>query len=106
MDRESCSHGMPSFRCSENTSKVLQANDITMQEAIAAITVMQTFYIRQREDEAFNTFFDRVEQDARSLNIGLPGLPRYRKPPKRFVNMSLGSLVIIFDRSILKPATY
>ena len=55
-----------------------------MQEAVVAITVTQTFYKRQREDEAFYPFFDRVEQDARSLNIGLPVLPRYRKPPKRF----------------------
>ena len=78
-----------------------------MQEAVAAITVTQTLYKRQREDEAFNTSFDRVEQDARSLNIGLPVLPRYRKPPKMgILNMSLGSLVIIFDRSILKPAAY
>ena len=72
------------FGCSENTSKVLQAKDITMQEAVKAISVTQSFYKRQRQDEAFNTFFDRVEQDSRSLNIGLPVLPRYRKPPQRF----------------------
>ena len=97
------------FGCSENTSKVLQAKDITMQVAVAAITVTQTFYKRQREDEAFNTFFDRVEQDARSLNIGLPVLPNIvslQRDLMGILNMSLGSLVIIFDRSILKPATY
>ena len=55
-----------------------------MQEAVKAISVTQSFYKRQRQDEAFNTFFDRVEQDSRSLNIGLPVLPRYRKPPQRF----------------------
>ena len=51
------------FGCSENTSKVLQAKDITMQEAVSAISVTQSFYKRQMQDEAFNTFFDRVEQD-------------------------------------------
>ena len=68
------------FGCSENTSKVLQATDITMQEAVSAISVTHSFYKRQRQDKAFNTFFDRVEQDSRLLNIGLPVLPRYRKP--------------------------
>ena len=34
--------------------------------------------------EAFNTFFDCVEQDSRLLNIGFPVLPRYQKPPQRF----------------------
>ena len=36
------------FGCSENTSKVLQTKDITMQEAVSAISVTQSFYKRQR----------------------------------------------------------
>ena len=47
-----------------DTSKVLQATDITMQEAVSAGNTI-IFYKRQRQDEAFFTFFDRVEQDSR-----------------------------------------
>ena len=39
------------FGCSENTSIVLQARDIRMQEAVSTISVTQSFYKHQRQDE-------------------------------------------------------
>ena len=38
------------FGCAENTSKVLQAKDISVQEAVSAFKVTQSFYQRQRQD--------------------------------------------------------
>ena len=48
------------FGCSENTSKVLQAKDITMQEAVSAISVSQSFYKRQRRLILFLIMLSRI----------------------------------------------
>ena len=72
------------FGCAENTSKVLQAKDISVQEAVSAVKVTQSFYQRQRQDEYFEKFFESTITDARALNIGEPVLPRFRRPPQRF----------------------
>ena len=50
------------------------------------MTVTHTFYQCQRQDEAFNRFFDSTVALAQTLNIGQPNLPRYRKPPRRYSN--------------------
>ena len=55
-----------------------------MQEAVSAVTITRTFYQRQRQDEAFDLFFDDTVSHAQTLNIGMPRLPRYKKPPKRY----------------------
>ena len=72
------------FGCAENTSKVLQAKDTSVQEAISAVRVTQSFYKRQRLDDSFERFFETTVNDARVLNIGEPVLPRFSGPPKRF----------------------
>ena len=72
------------FAAAEETSKVLQAKDTSVQEAVSAVRVTRTFYQRQRQDEAFDRFFDSTVSHAQTLNIGTPRLPRYKKPPKRY----------------------
>ena len=46
--------------------------------------VTQAFYQRQRQDDAFNVFYDSVMKGAEELEIGEPVLPRYRKAPWRY----------------------
>ena len=72
------------FGAAEETSKVLQAKNTCVQEAVSAVTVTRTFYQRQRLDEAFDRFFDSTVSHAQTLNIGMPRLPRFKKPPKRY----------------------
>ena len=72
------------FGCAENTSKVLQAKDLLIQEAMSAVNVTRAFYQRQRQDDAFNVFYDSVVKGAKELEIGEPVLPRYRKAPQRY----------------------
>ena len=72
------------FAAAEETSKVLQAKDTSVQEAVSAVRVTRTFYQRQRQDEAFDRFFDSTVSHAQTLNIGTPRLPWYKKPPKRY----------------------
>ena len=50
------------FGCAENTSKVLQAKDLLIQEAISAVNVTRAFY--QRHAKAFNVFYDSVVKGA------------------------------------------
>ena len=44
----------------------------------------RAFYQRQRQDDAFDTFYENTVAQAQTLQIGEPKLPKYRKPPKRF----------------------
>ena len=57
--------------------RVLQAEDLLIQEAMSAMNVIQAFYQRQGQDDAFNVFYDFVV-------IGEPVLPRYCKDPRRY----------------------
>eukprot|EP00731_Ephydatia_muelleri_P006208 Em0003g456a len=70
--------------CAENTSKVLQAKDLLIQEAMSAVNATRAFYQRQRQDDAFNVFYDSVLKGAKELEIGEPLLPRYCKAPQRY----------------------
>jgi len=72
------------FGAAEETSKALQGKDTSVKEAVTAVSVTRAFYQRQRSDEAFDEFYERVVTQAKDLEIGEPKLPRYRKPPKRF----------------------
>lgn len=57
------------FSASEETSKVLQAKNTPVQEAVSAVAVTRAFYLRQRQDEAFDRFFDSTVKLAHTLNI-------------------------------------
>ena len=72
------------FGAAEETSKALQAKDTSVKEAVSAVSVTRAFYLRQREDKAFDEFYAGVVAQANSLQIGEPKLPRYHTPPKRF----------------------
>ena len=72
------------FSAAEQTSRVLQAKDTTVQEAVSAVNATRAFYHRQRQDDAFDTFYENTVAQAQTLQIGEPKLPRYRKPPKQF----------------------
>lgn len=72
------------FGYAENTSKVLQAKDISVQEAVSAVKMTQSFYQCQRQDGYFEKFFESTITNARALNIGELVLPRFRSPPQRF----------------------
>lgn len=72
------------FSASEETSRVLQAKDTSLQEAKAAVSATQSFYKRQRKVEAFDKFYQATVALGETLQIGSPKLPRYRKPPQRF----------------------
>ena len=41
------------------------------------------FYRRQRTEQAFKQFFEDTVTKAQDLQIGMPELPRYRRPPAR-----------------------
>ena len=64
------------FNAAESTSTVLQAKNTSIQETLAYVNAAQSFYKRQRQDEAFNRFFENVVALAEKLNIGAPTLPR------------------------------
>ena len=71
------------FATAEEVSKGLQAKDTTLQQALASITLASAFYRRQRTEQAFNRFFEDTVTKAQELQIGMPELPRYRRPPAR-----------------------
>lgn len=71
------------FATAEEVSKGLQAKDTTLQQALASIDLASSFYRRQRTEEAFKQFFEVTVTKAQDLQIDMPKLPRYRKPPAR-----------------------
>ena len=73
------------FRAAEDTSRVLQAKNTSVQEAKAAVHVTQAFYKRQRQEDKF---YRNTVALAETLQIGNPTLPRYRKPPRIIDNGS------------------
>ena len=71
------------FATAEEVSKGLQAKDTTLQQALASINLASSFYRRQRTEQAFKQFFEVTVTKAQDLQIGMPELPRYRRPPTR-----------------------
>lgn len=71
------------FGASETLSKSLQGKDTSLQEAISAVNLAKKFYRRQRTEEAFSQFYDKVVDAANELDIAKPQLPRYRRAPRR-----------------------
>ena len=47
------------FSVAEQTSRVLQAKDTSVQEAVSAVNATRAFYQRQRQDDAFDTFYKK-----------------------------------------------
>ena len=72
------------FSASEQVSKVLQGKNISLQDALSAVNVAKEYYKRQRKEETFNFFYERVVKKAEELKVDSPRLPRYRRRPARF----------------------
>ena len=77
------------FGASESLSKSLQGKNTSLQEALSAVNLCKSFYRRQRQDQAFNTFYDGVVKTSQDLKIDPPCLPRYRRVPARLDDGSL-----------------
>ena len=71
------------FGASESLSRSLQAKDLSLQEALSAVNLAKSFYERQRNDQAFKSYYDKAVRTAQELQIEEPKLPRYRRAPRR-----------------------
>ena len=63
---------------------MLQAKDLFNTRAYVSSECYKAFYQRQRQDDAFNVFYDSVVKGAEELEIGELVLQRYRKAPRRY----------------------
>ena len=45
------------FSAAEQTSRVLQAKDTTVQEAVSAVNAVRAFYQCERQDDAFDSYY-------------------------------------------------
>ena len=70
------------FSATEQLSLSLQGKDTTVQEAMQASNLAINYLERQRSDEAFNCFYDRLIETSKELTSD-PSLPRYAKRPRR-----------------------
>lgn len=70
------------FSATEQLSLSLQGKDTTVQEAIQASNLALNYLERQRSDEAFNYFYDRLTETSKELTSE-PSLPRYARRPRR-----------------------
>ena len=70
------------FSATEQVSITLQCKNTTIQEALSAAAMAESFLQQQRKDNSFEMFYSSVSQ-ANEYNISDPVLPRYRRPPKR-----------------------
>ena len=70
------------FSATEQLSLSLQGKDTTVQDAIQASNLAINYLERQRSDEAFNRFYDRLVETSKELTSE-PSLPRYSKRPRR-----------------------
>ena len=66
----------------EQLSLSLQGKDATVQEAMQACSLALKYLERQRSDEAFDRFYDRIIEAANDLTSE-PTLPRFTKRPRR-----------------------
>ena len=69
------------FSATEQTSRALQAQDTSVQEALSAVNLAAVFIKRQRKDSAYQLFYSSVVLKAKNYTDD-PVLPRYRRPPR------------------------
>ena len=114
------------FSAAEETSKSLQAKNTTVQEAMRSVQVLRSYFQRQRNDAAFDSFYSATVAMAEELEISKPELPRYRRQPRRLddgeephrftspkeyfrplyheaCDLLLGELNSRFDQEFMKP---
>ena len=73
------------FAAIEQLSITLQGQDTTLQEAIMASNLAKQFILRQRNDNAFDSFYSSVLTESKEVTAE-PVLPRQRQPPKKIDN--------------------
>ena len=71
------------FSATEQVSLTLQGKNTTIQEALSAATMAESFLQRQIKVNSFEMFYSSVLTEANEYNIGDPILPCYRRLPKR-----------------------
>ena len=71
------------FSSTEQLLYIVQGKDITIQEAKGAAILAES-HLRQRNDDAFDKFYEWVVKEAKDLTEE-PILPRRRKIPRRTV---------------------
>lgn len=72
------------FSATEQVSITLQCKNTTIQEALSAATMAESFLQRQREDNSFEMFYSSVVHVSQTNEYTSdPVLPRYRRLPKR-----------------------
>lgn len=69
------------FSAAEQLSVNLQGKDTTVAEGSKGATALQNYYKSLRNEESFDTFFDKILQSSRNITEE-PVLPRYRKRPR------------------------
>ena len=70
------------FSETEQTSIALQGKSTTVQEALMGAGMAKSYLVRQRDDEAFDSFYASMVDQAKEYTDD-PVLPRYRRIPKR-----------------------
>ena len=70
------------FSATEQLSLRLQGKDTTVQEAMQASSLALKYLERQRSDEAFDHFYDKIIEAAKDLTSE-PTLPHFTKRPRR-----------------------
>ena len=75
------------FSSTEQLSCTLQGKDTTIQEAKGAAMLAESHLRRQRDDDAFDKFYECVVSEAQDLTEE-PVLPRRRRIPRRTVEES------------------
>ena len=70
------------FSATEQTSVALQGKNTTVQEALTAASMAESYLLRQRDEKAFDSFYSSTVDQAKQYTDD-PVLPRYKRIPKR-----------------------
>ena len=81
------------FSAAKQTSRVLQAKDTTVQEAVSALNATRAFYQHQRQDDAFDTFYEDTVAQAQTLKLESQNCQGIGNLQSSLVVVSLTSLV-------------
>ena len=69
------------FSATEQTSVALQGKNTTVQEALTAASMAESYLLRQRDEKAFDSFYSSTVDQAKQYTDD-PVLPRYKRIPK------------------------
>ena len=82
------------FGATEQLSRIIQAKQISIQDAVKAAHTAKASYEGMRKEEVYSQFYDQVVEDATGKTEE-PVLPRYRRAPNAWmVGHHLPNLVL------------